>query len=69
MLYKGQYLPYAAGNKIYGGGRSAPNIGPVDPSGHNERDLKYQARRSAMLRRMKAMQSGNTMSSDAMRSI
>jgi hypothetical protein len=62
-------LPYAAGNKIYGGGRDAPNIGPVDPTGHAERDLKYQARRSAMLRRLKATQSGNYMSSDALREI
>jgi hypothetical protein len=51
-----QFLPYAAGNKIYGGGRDAPNIGPVDPTGHRERDLKYQARRTAMLRRLRAIQ-------------
>jgi hypothetical protein len=69
MLYKGQYLPYAAGNKIYGGGRSAPNIGPVDPTGHATRDLKYQARRSAMLRRLKAMQAGNFGSADVGRQI
>lgn len=60
MIFQGQqYLPYAAGNKIYGGGRDAPNLGPVDPTGYNERDLKYQARRDAILRRMKAMQAGN----------
>lgn len=70
MLYQGkQFLPYSAGNKIYGGGRDAPNIGPVDPTGHRERDLKYQARRTAMLRRLKAMQSGNFGSADAQRSI
>jgi hypothetical protein len=70
ILYQGkQFLPYSAGNKIYGGGRDAPNIGPVDPTGHNERDLKYQARRTAMLRRLKAIQSGDFMSSDAQRSI
>jgi hypothetical protein len=65
MLYQGkQFLPYSAGKKIYGGGRDAPNLGPVDPTGHNERDLKYQARRAAMLRRMKAMQAGNFGSPD-----
>lgn len=70
MLFQGkQYLPYSAGNKIYGGGRDAPNIGPVDPTGHNERDLKYQARRSAMLRRMKANQAGDFQSPDVGRII
>lgn len=70
MQFQGQqYLPYAAGNKIYGGGRDAPNIGPVDPMGHTERDLKYQARRDAMLRRLQAMKSGNYMSPDVGRQI
>lgn len=64
-----QYLPYAAGNKIYGGGRDAPNIGPVDPMGHNVRDLKYQARRDAMLRRLKAMKDYNYASPDVGRQI
>lgn len=70
MIYQGkQYLPYAAGNKIYGGGRDAPNIGPVDPTGHRERDLKYQARRTAMLRRLKAIQAGNMAGADVGRMI
>lgn len=70
MLYQGQqYLPYAAGNKIYGGGRDAPNLGPVDPTGHNERDLKYQARRTALLRRLKAQQTSNFASADVGRII
>lgn len=65
MLYQGkQHLPYAAGDKIYGGGRDAPNIGPVDPTGHTERDLKYQARRTAILRRLRAVQNGNYASPD-----
>lgn len=65
MQFQGkQYLPYAAGNKIYGGGRDAPNIGPVDPTGHRERDLKYHARRVAIQRRLKAMQSQNYGSAD-----
>jgi hypothetical protein len=46
-----------------------PNIGPVDPTGHNERDLKYQARRDAMLRRLKARQAGNFGSADVGRII
>lgn len=65
MQYKGkQFLPYSAGDKIYGGGRDAPNIGPVDPTGHRERDLKYQARRTAMLRRLKAFKNKNYASPD-----
>lgn len=70
MQYQGkQFLPYAVGRKIYGGGRDAPNIGPVDPTGHSERDLKYQARRAAMLRRLKASQKGAYMSPDVGRKI
>lgn len=70
MIYQGkQFLPYAAGNKIYGGGRDAPNIGPVDPTGHRERDLKYQARRTAMQRRLKALKDGNYANPDVGRII
>lgn len=70
MIFQGkQYLPYAAGNKVYGGGRDAPNLGPVNPEGHRERDLKYQARRTAMLRRLKAKQTNNFGSSDVGRQI
>lgn len=70
MLFQGkQHLPYAAGDKIYGGGRDAPNIGPVDPMGHRTRDLKYDARRSAMLRRLKALRSSNFASADVGREI
>jgi len=64
-LYQGkQFLPYSAGDKVYGGGRDAPNLGPVDPLGYRERDLKYQARRTAMQRRLKALKEGNYMSPD-----
>lgn len=70
MLFQGkQYLPYAAGKKTYGGGLDAPNIGPVDPMGHRTRDLKYQARRDAMLRRLKALKTSNYMSPDVGRMI
>ena len=70
MLFQGkQYLPYAAGNKIYGGGRDAPNLGPVNPMGYRDRDLKYDARRTAILRRLKATQSGNYASPDVGREL
>lgn len=70
MQFQGkQFLPYAAGDKIYGGGRDAPNVGPVDPMGYNERDLKYHARRVALQRRLKAMQSNNFGSADVGRII
>lgn len=60
--------PYSVGNRVYGGGRSFPTSGPVsDKSGYRERDLKYQARRNAVLRKMKAMQSGKNASADALR--
>lgn len=56
--------PYAAGNKYYGAGRSAPNVGPVaDKQGYVERDAKARAKRNAMLRRLKAGQRGNYASS------
>jgi hypothetical protein len=70
MQFQGkEFLPYAAGNKIYGGGRDAPNIGPVDPMGHRERDMKYQARRVAMQRRLKQIQSSNYMGADVQREL
>jgi len=63
----GGFKPYAAGNKVYGGGRSAPNIGPVDPLGYRERDAKTVAQRNALLSRLKAQQSGNFFSSNWLR--
>lgn len=53
---------YAAGRKMYGGGRDAPNIGPVDKLGYKDRDAKARLKRNAVLRRMQASQSGNLMS-------
>jgi len=61
--------PYQVGKRIYGGGRPFPNIGPSDPMGYRERDLAASARRSAILRRMKARKSGKFMSSDNLRSV
>lgn len=67
MAYQGKdytFNSYAAGNKIYGGGRSFPTMGPVDRMGYKERDLAHKAKRDALLRRMKANASGKFMSSD-----
>jgi hypothetical protein len=70
VIFQGkQFLPFAAGNKIYGGGRDAPNLGPVNPMGYRDRDLKYQARRTAILRRIQAGQKGNYMSPDVGREV
>lgn len=59
-----EFLPYLVGDKVYGGGRSFPNLGPSDPLGYRERDLKARARRAAMLRRLKAQQRREFMSAD-----
>lgn len=61
--------PYSAGNKIYGGGRSFPTSGPVDPLGYRERDLETKAKRNAVLRRLKNNTKGNFASSDSLRGI
>lgn len=61
------YNPYAAGNKVYGGGRSFPTMGPVDKLGYRERDLQVKSRRNALLRRLQAMQGGRYMSADYLR--
>lgn len=61
------YEKYGVGNKIYGGGRSFPNIGPSDKLGYRERDAKTKARRNALLRRLKAQNSKNYMNPDWLR--
>lgn len=61
------FNPYAAGNKRYGGGRSMPTIGPVaSPQGYAERDNRAQARKNAIMRRMKGSSTGNPMNSGVM---
>ncbi len=50
---------YGAGGKVYGSGRSNPTMGPVDKLGYRERDRKEAARRSAMLKRLRANMSKN----------
>lgn len=64
------FNPYGAGNKVYGGGRSAPNVGPVGGQGmlgYKERDMRGRLRRDALLKRMKAGQQGRYMSAPWLR--
>lgn len=61
------YTPYAAGYKLYGGGRSNPTQGPVEKEGYREREVLNRARRNAVLRRMQAEQAGNYMSPAALK--
>lgn len=60
----GSYNEYAAGNKVYGMGSSAPTQGQVDPLGYRERDLEAKTRRNALLRRLKAGMNKNYMNPD-----
>lgn len=62
-----EFNQYAAGSKVYNGGDSAPHRGPMDKGALADRKIKTEARRNALLRRMKATQSGNYMNSDALR--
>ncbi len=64
-----EMAPYLVGNKVYGGGRSFPTMGPVDKLGYMERDAKAKARRNAMLRRMKAVNKGNYANPEAWRKV
>ena len=58
---------YAAGKKTYGAGRPMPNIGPVaNKGGYAERDNKAQAKKNAIMRRMKGMATGNPMNKDVL---
>lgn len=61
------YTPYAAGYKMYGGGRSNPTSGPVDKAGYQERELLNRAKRNAALRRMQALQQGDYTNPDVLR--
>lgn len=62
------FNPYGAGNKVYGGARNAPNVGPVaDKSGYRMRDQQARLRRNALLKRMQKGQRGQYMSSDWLR--
>jgi len=49
----GGFNPYAAGRKHYGTGRPMPTVGKVmDRTGYKIRDVKSEARRDAVLRRL-----------------
>lgn len=61
------FNPYAAGNKSYGSGRPMPTIGPVaSPQGYDERDNRAQARKNAIMRRMKGSATGDPMNQGVM---
>lgn len=61
-ISRGGFNNYAAGRKHYGGGRSAPNIGPVSNLlGYRIRDNKRSALQDAIARRLKAQDTGNPM--------
>ena len=64
-----QVQKYGVGKATYGGGRTSPNLGPVSAlgnRGYKERDNKAAGMRAALLRRIKANQSGKNFSSAAM---
>jgi len=61
------FNPFAAGAKVYGGGRYNPTMGPVDKTGYAERDRKLQVRRNALQAKLKAKAKGAYASSDSMR--
>lgn len=63
----GGFNSYAAGDKQYGPGRMAPNIGASDKAGYQVRDQRAGMMRNALLRRMQAMQSGDYASPAAQR--
>lgn len=62
-------IPYSVGNRVYGGNRAFPTMGPVDRQGYRERDLVSRARRNAILRRLQASQAGDYASADAQRTV
>lgn len=62
------YNPYGTGEKVYGGGRSAPNVGPVnDKEGYLDREARGRMRRNALLSRMKKTQQGRYMTPEWLR--
>lgn len=63
----GQFNPYSAGRKMYGAGRDFPTIGMNDKSGYRMREMVASARKSAVMRRMKALQSGRIIQPDVLR--
>lgn len=64
-----EFNPYSAGAKIYNGVASSPTRGAVDKTGYATRDRKLQARKNAVLAKMKAMQNGAYANSNVQRFI
>lgn len=59
-----QFNPYAAGDKRYGAGRMAPNVGSVaDVLGYATRDNKAKAKKAAIQRRLQSQMGGDPNSS------
>lgn len=53
------FQPYGVGKPRYGGGRSAPNVGPVTGTeGYKERDLKNRVMKSRAQKMLKKRQQG-----------
>lgn len=62
-----EFNPYAAGAKIYNSVGSSPTRGPVDKTGYAARDRKLQARKNAVLAKMKNASVGAYASSNVQR--
>ena len=57
--FNGAFQPYGAGPKRYGGGRSAPNVGPVtNIDGYRERELRNKVYKKRMMGKLKKRQQG-----------
>lgn len=64
-----EFNPYSAGAKIYNGVAASPTRGAVDKTGYATRDRKLQARKNAVLAKMKAMNAGAYANSNVQRFI
>lgn len=62
-----EFNPYAAGAKVYNSVASSPTRGAVDKTGYAMRDRKMQARRNAVLAKLKGQQNGAFASSNVQR--
>lgn len=61
---------FAAGNRIYEGSRSAPNVGPVgDLTGYRKRDRQVAMQRNALLKKLQARAGKRYASPDALREV
>ncbi len=62
-----EFNPYAAGAKVYNQVSSSPTRGAVDKTGYAARDRKIQARKNAILAKMKGVNAGAFASSNVQR--